>query len=220
MSGYKDFELEVNEFKKYVQSERLKQYDIYSSSANTCREGERQKLVALNNINTSPQTKEELDYLTLIVQDIVELDASKIRIEGNQSKTHKITDKPKKDHYIRDFLLANFLPPLLISFLPIIIAILSLIHGNCFIFNQCLLCKFVSTDFFGIWCFSPIITGPLVMIIIMLCVKAVNKKYNKETDPVTKGALIAGIIGCAISSVKNVKSGVKNLLNQDMNNKV
>ena len=212
-----NFNSDVEKFKRFVQNERLKQYEIYCNASDSYKEGERQKLIALNNINIKPQTKEELDYLTLIVQDVIELDASKIKTEGNQNKTYKLTDKPKKDHYSRDMNLAFFGPPFLLAFLPVILFVIGAIHGlGCSKgVLGCWFCDFCLSEFMMFWLFSITFTGPIALLIMILCTNAVHKKYGEEPDKLTNAVLLAGAIRCAISNTKALKRSTKNLLDQN-----
>ncbi len=215
MPDYTDFESEVKAFEKYVQSERLKQYDRYLSSSEVLREAERQKLVSLNNINTKPSTREDLEYLKLMVQDISELDASKIKtgLHGQENLCNQ--DNPKKDHYYRDLNIAFFGPPFFLCFLPIILIIICVLTCGLSGCNGCWFEDLCFSGFMFYWILLIPIISPFILLFIIPCTNAVNKKYGKEKDDFANGVLIASAIGCAVSNMKQTKKSVKNLLNQN-----
>lgn len=209
----KSLEFEVAKFREYVLNERWAQYEKYTNSEDCFRIGEKQKLVDLNNINIYPKTKEELETLKISVQDI--LDRKVPKTEQKVEKKETLNTKEEGDHYTAEMLFAMLAPSFFICFLPVILMFLCFLTCCLSDCNGCRFCDFCFSEFMFFWLFSIPITGPIAVLLMLPGGNAVNKKYGYETDDLTKGAIIASAVGCAVSNMKQTKKSVKNLLNQN-----
>lgn len=206
MSGVKDFDREVKEFRDYVSEMRKIQREKFSNADDFCRDRELQKLHALNNVKVYPETRRDLDELKLTVENIL---STKKVLSEKDIKAARGTG-----HYTRDMLLAMSAPPFFLCILPIILLFLLIVTRDPGIPNLNL--SDLEDFLFG-WVFFgiPTVVTPLALFLMLPAMDSVNKKYGRETDKVSKGIVIASAIGCAVSNAKGMKDGVEKLVNQN-----